>query len=246
MRRVVLLSVCLATCGVIATAAPVPKPSEREQFEKLWGKIVAGSDECEFKLTRGGGLLLRGNGKPALRPSDVPLLLPQFEGMTPSALRVVRTATGDFDYRVRLSAVTAPDREASSAVGRPETQAGVFVSGGECAVELHAWLAYDKRKGKLNEQCTRSIWLDEWLEPGTGNGSRVAKYEQESDLCIGISRVEGKCFTHISTDGKKWSKYPVRNTLQLPDEVQLGVFLSHTTQQKVQAEFTRVTAPKDD
>lgn len=246
MARVVLLSVCLVACGVVATAAPVPKPSEREQFETLWGKVDAASDECEFKLTRGGGLIVRGDGQPALRPSDVPLLLPKFEGLKPSALRVARTATGDFDYRVRLSAVTAPDREASSAIGRPETRAGVFVSGGECAVELHAWLAYDKRKGKLSQELTRSIWLDEWLEPGTGNGSRVVKCEKEGDLFIGISRLKGKCFTHVSTDGKKWSKYPVRNTLKFPDEVQLGVFLSHTTQQKVQAEFTRVTAPKDE
>lgn len=246
MARVALLSVCLGACGVLATAAPVPKPSERERFETLWGKVDAASDECEFKLTRDGGLVVRGDGQPALRPGDVPSLLPKFEGLKPSALRVARTATGDFDYRVRLSAVTAPDREASSVIGRPETRAGVFVSGGQCMVELHAWLAYDKRKGKLSQELARSIWLDEWLEPGSGNGSRVGKYEQENDLCVGISRVEGRCFTHVSTDGKKWTKCPVRNTLQFPDEVQLGVVLSHSTQQKVEAEFTRVTAPKDE
>lgn len=241
MSRLGLFSACLVFCGVLS-AAPVPTPKP-PKIEELWGKIQVPSDECLVEVSRGGELLIRGDGRPALRASEVVRATDRKEERD-YALRVSRTASDDFDFRVKLSDVTPPDLEARSVLDAVETRAGVYLSGGECVVELHAWQYFGKQKGNGSDNCIRTVWLDQWVGPGSGSGSRAAKYDSNSPVYLGVSRVKGVCSYHTSTDGKKWTTYPLGAAMKFPDEVQFGVFVAHTTKQKVEAKFTLVEAPK--
>src|SRR5207244_13618205 len=98
MTRVLSL---ILVVPVFAAAAPVPQPGEKEQIEKLWGKVVSPAKECEFKLS-GKALTIRSSGQPArgLRNDNDPIA------------RVAKTVAGDFEMTVKVADATPPAREA--------------------------------------------------------------------------------------------------------------------------------------
>ena len=92
-------------------------PTEKEQIAKLWGKTVAASDRCEFKL-KGKALTIRTAGEPARNA---------FWGGGPVTMpHVTRTVTGDFEATVKIAAAAAPERTAKYEHGWCASRAGLI------------------------------------------------------------------------------------------------------------------------
>src|SRR5437868_2088893 len=95
--RMTRAALSLLLVAPVLVAAPVPPPSEKEQIEKLWGKIVTPSDQCEFKLD-GKSLTIRTDGPP------IRGLIDDLGGANRCKMpRVVRTEYGDFEMTVKLT-----------------------------------------------------------------------------------------------------------------------------------------------
>ena len=207
---------------VFAAAAPVPPPSEKQQIEKLWGKIVSPAAECEFRLN-GKALTIRTAGQPArgLRTEQEPIP------------RVGKKVTGDFEVTVKVADATPPAREAKHNESWPWTRAGLYVVGGGYSVEFHLSQYYTK----TNEKLTRCPWVDTW-HPRGGSGSQNGHVEPGKSLYLKLVRKGNAVTVCHSTDGEKWSNpFNPRQTVEFPDEVTVGVFVAHGTYQPVEATF---------
>jgi hypothetical protein len=211
---------------VLAAAAPVPPPSEKEQIEKLWGKIVSPAAECEFKLA-GKALTIRTAGQPArgLRTEKEPIP------------RVSRTVVGDFEMTVKVADSTPPARHARHTDSWPWTRAGLYVVGGGYTVEFHLSQYYTKANGELNEKLTRAPWVDTW-HPRGGSGSQIGNVEPGKSVYLRLVRKGNAITVAHGTDGEKWSNpFNPRQAVEFPAEVTVGVFVSHGTFQPVEATF---------
>ncbi len=231
MTRAVLL---LALTISASVAAPVPAPSEKEQIAKLWGKTVAASDKCEFKLN-GKLLTIRTAGEPARN---------SFWGGGPVTMpHVTRTAKGDFEATVKVVSAAAPERTAKYEHGWCATRTGLFISGGGYGVELHLFQRFDMNNGQLAEQLSRWVWIDSWF-PGGGAGNRLADSDPAKPVSLRIARKEKVVSVSYSFDDKEWSVPYAHRKYEFPDEVTVGVFLSHTTHQIADATFADFTIEK--
>jgi hypothetical protein len=224
MTRLLML---LLAAPVLAVAAPVPPPGEKEQIEKLWGKIVSPAKECEFKLA-GKALTIRTAGQPArgLRTE------------TETIPRVAKTVAGDFEMTVKVADATPPNREAKHNESWPWTRAGLYVVGGGYTVEWHLSQYYTKtNNNELNEKLTRCPWVDTWYPRG-GAGSQVGNVEAGKSTHLKIVRKGNAVTVSHGTDGETWSTpFNPRQAVEFPDEVTVGVFVSHGTHQTVEATF---------
>jgi hypothetical protein len=224
VRRVAVIAALVSAAAVIA--APVPPPSERERIQKLWGKVVSPSADCEFKLS-GTALTIRTAGQPArgLRTEKEPIA------------RVARTVAGDFELTVKVIEATPPGREAKHNDSWPWSRAGLYVVGGGYSVEHHLSQYYTKLNGVLNEKLTRCPWVDTWYPRG-GSGSQLGTVDAGKSVHLKLVRRGNAVTVSHSTDGEKWSNpFNPRQTLELPDELTVGVFVSHGTYQPVEATF---------
>jgi len=224
MTRTVAL---LLVFPAVAAAAPVPPPSEKERIEKQWGKIVSPAVECEFKLS-GKSLTIRTAGQPArgLRTEKEPIP------------RVAKTVAGDFEMTVKVADLTPPGREAKYTDAWPWSRAGLYLVGGGHAVEFHLSQYYTKANDVLNEKLTRCPWVDTWYPRG-GSGSQIGNVEPGKSAYLKVVRRGNTVAVSHSTDGEKWSNpFNPRQTLELPDELTVGVFVSHGTHQPIEATFS--------
>jgi hypothetical protein len=230
MRRAVPL---LLLVPVIALAAPIPAPSEKEQIAKLWGKVYAPSDKYEFKLN-GKALTIRTAGEPtheafAGKPSTIP--------------RVSRTVTGDFEATVKVMDAAFPNAKGKYEAGGPDLRAGLFVEGGFKFLDIELFQYYGNNNGVLWEKPNRVVWFNV-RGGGKGEGRHVQHAEPNKPLYLRITR-KGKVVTMAHCfDGKEWgvSDVPLAyQPLELPDEVTVGVFLAHSTHQIADATFSDFT-----
>jgi hypothetical protein len=223
MTRVLLL---LLVAPVLAVAAPAPPPSEKEQIEKLWGKIVSPAAECEFKLA-GKALTIRTAGQPARGLRTENETIP----------RVAKTVAGDFEMTVKVASATPPGREAKHTDSWPWTRAGLYMVGGGYTVEFHLSQYYTKINNELNEKLTRCPWVDTWYPRG-GAGSQLGSVEPGKSVYLKLVRKGNAITVSHSTDGEKWSNpFNPRQMVEFPDEVKVGVFVSHGTYQPIEATF---------
>ena len=227
MLRTLALALLLP---LFAIAAPVPPPSEKQQIEKRWGKILSPAKECEFKL-RAGALTIRTARQPArgLRTEKEPIA------------RVAKKVGGDFEMTVKVAYATPPAREAKHNESWPWSRAGLYMVGGGYAVEFHLSQYHTKLNGVLNEKLTRCVWVDTWYPRG-GAGSQIANMDPAKSTHLKIIRKDNVVSVSHSTDGENWSNpFTPRQTLEFPEEVTVGVFVSHSTYQIAEATFTDFT-----
>ncbi len=235
MIRISLLVLLVAP--MLVAAAPA-RLSEKEQIEQLWGKIVTPSDQCEFKLD-GKSLTIRTDGAP------VHGLIDDLGGQNRCKMpRVTRTVKGDFEMTVKLTDAAAPNRDEKHQDAWPTTRAGLFISGGGYAIEFLLTQYYTKVNGVLTDQLTRGIWVDTWFPRG-GSGSTLAKADANKPTYLRITRKEKTVSVSYSFDGKEWSvPFTPRQELDFSDELTVGVFVSHSTHQIVEATFAEFTIQK--
>jgi hypothetical protein len=210
-------------------AAPVPTLSEKDQIEKNWGKVFAPSKKCEFKLD-GTALTIRTDGEACFGFGD---------GADSRMPRVTNAVSGDFEVTVTVKAAATPNPDVEREDSWPWTRAGLFISGGGHAIEFHFSQFYTKFDGKLSQQLTRCVWIEGWFPEGSGGGSEQDQVAANKPVHLRITRKEKVITTSYSFDGKKWfsARTPAASA-DLPDKVTVGLFVSHTTQQIVDATFT--------
>ena len=222
MARVLMLVLLVP---MFAVAAPAPPPSEKEQIEKLWGKIVSPTADCEFKLA-GKSLTIRTAGQPARGLRDEKEPIP----------RVARKVAGDFEMTVKVVDATPPSRLAQHQESWPWSRAGLYVVGGGYTVEHHLSQYYTKINNVLNENLTRCPWVDTWYPRRAG--SQIGTVEPGKSLYLKLIRKGNTVTVSHSTDGEKWSTpFNPRQELVFPEEVTVGVFVSHGTHQTIEATF---------
>jgi hypothetical protein len=222
----------------VVPIAPVPPLSEKELIAKYWGKVYIPSDKYVFKPSKDGkALTIRTAGEPAIegfldRRSTIP--------------RAYRTVTGDFEATVKLVEASMPGRDAKCEMGQREVRAGLRVSGGFSHAEIELYQYRTKLNDELRGQPNRVIWFK--VSSGSkGEGNHITNAAPSSPVFLRITR-KGKDITvALSFDGKKWRGLPVPveyRPLKLPDEVTVGIYLSHTTHQIAEATFTDLKIEK--
>jgi hypothetical protein len=129
------------------------------------------------------------------------------------------------------------------------TRAGLFISGGGYATELHLKQYYSKINGVISEDLVRTVWVDSWY-PGGGMGSSMARIEPNKSVYLRIVRKGNAVSVSSSPDGKDWTTPRVpKQDMAFPAEVTVGVFVNHSTHQFGEATFAEFTVgipPKDD
>ncbi len=230
-RFAVLLAVVIAS---VAVGAPVPPLSEKELLAKHWGKTEG---QGEFELT-GKRLTIR----TAVPPDQG--LISVINGGRLTMPRVTRTVVGDFEATVTVADAALPGKDAKHADAYPNTRAGLFIEGGGYAVELHLYQYHSKFNGVVADKPTRCVWVDTWF-PGGGSGSMLKAAEAGKSTYLRIARKDKTVTVSHSFDGKEWSApYNPRQSLDFPTDVTVGVFLSHSTYQTLDATFDAFTVEK--
>ena len=218
---------CVAASLAALAAAPVPPRGEKEQIEKLWGKVVSPAKECEFRLN-GKALVIRDAGQPSAHG-----LLAEKEIIP----RTARTVAGDFEMTVKVLEATPPNREAKSIDSWPWSRAGLYMTGGGFTVEVHLSQYYTILNRVMSESLTRCVWVDSWSQRD-GSGSQIANVSPGMSIYLKITRKGNDIAVSHSPDGEKWSApFSPRQELHFPEEVTAGVFVSHGTYQIVEATF---------
>lgn len=236
MLRAALALACSLALAVVTAAAPAPPPSEKERIAKLWG---APEGAGEFEL-EGKQLTLRTTvGKANHSFSwgdrlDVP--------------RTARAVTGDFEITVRVLDAAAPLKEAKYDSGSADAHAGLYVRGGASSLRYSLCQSYQKFNG-ARPDLQRALRIEATYPRGGASGQMNSAPDGKS-TCLRLTRKGDAITMSHSFDGEKWSapNNPFRNIdMSIPDEVTVGVFLSHTTYQFAHATFDgfAVTKPKD-
>ena len=231
LRFVTLLALAASAAAV---AAPVPPPSEKEVLARHWGK-TEGQGEFELKGKR---LTLR----TAVPPDQ------GIHGDGATAPRATRTVTGDFVMTVTVVDAALPHPNAATDSRERHTRAGLFVAGGGYHVQFHLYQAYHENNGVVQKESQRCVWVDAWF-PGGGSGSMLKATEDGKSTHLRVARKDKVVTVSYSFDGKEWSApYTERKEMDFPDEVTVGVFLSHSTHQTLDATFDAFTVekPKDE
>ena len=237
MVRLSLLVALVASAGV--GAAPVPPSSEKEQFAKHWGQ-TEGDGAFEIK---GKQLTLRSA-----------LSKPNRDFAWGEQLTVPRTARvvgGDFEIAVCVRDASAPGKDVKHDGGAAETNAGLYVRGGESSLRYYLTQTYPRFNGAAaNPNLQRRLGIEANYPRGGASGSMQAVEDGKSTYLRLIRRDKALTMSH-SADGATWSvpNNPFGNLdMSIPDEVTVGVFLSHSTYQISHATFDGLTVekPKDE
>ena len=231
LRAAVLLALVSVAAAV---AAPVPPPTEKESIARHWGKTEG---QGEFGLS-GKRLTVR-----TAVPPDMGLISVINGGKT-TMPRATRDVAGDFEATVTVTDAALPGKDAKHTDAYPNTRAGLFVEGGGYAVEFHLYQHYTKVNGVAREEPTRSVWVDTWF-PGGGAGNQLKAAEAGKSTHLRLARTDKALTVSYCFDGKEWTvPFNPRQALAFPDEVTVGVFLSHSTYQTLDATFDAFTVEK--
>ena len=232
LRSAVLLAL-VSVAG--AVAAPVPPPSEKEQLAKLWG-TTAGQGEFELK---GKQLTLRSTiSKPNREYSW---------GEQLSVPRTGRVVSGDFVITVCIRDASAPGKDVKHDTHSAETNAGLYVRGGESSLRYYLTQTYQRFNGAApNPNLQRRLGIEANYPRGGASGSLQGVEDGKSTYLRLIRKDKALAMSH-SADGEKWSvpNNPFGNIeMSIPDEVTVGVFLAHSTYQISHATFDGFTIEK--
>jgi hypothetical protein len=216
-------------------AAPVPPPSEKELLAKYWGK-TAGEGDFEIK---GKQLTLRTTfGKPNHSFSW---------GEQTTVPRTAQVVSGDFEITVCILDAVPPGKDVKHDNGSADTHAGLYIQGDGSSLRYQLSQTYQRFPGApANPNLQRWLRIEANYPRGGASGSIKAAEEGKSTHLRLIRK--GKDVTmSYSFDGEKWSaaNNPFRNIdMSIPDEVTVGVFLSHSTYQFTHATFDGLTIGK--
>ena len=224
----------LASSGVVF-AAPVPPPSEKELIAKQWGKTEG---EGEFEL-KGKQLTLRTTfGKPNHAFSW---------GERVSAPRTARPISGDFEITVRIVDAMPPGKDTKHDTGSSETNAGLYIQGSGMSLRYHLSQTYQRFPGAAaNQNMMRWLRIEANYPRGGASGSIKQAEDGKSTYLRLIRKGKGVSMSY-SFDGEKWSapNNPFQNIdMSIPDELTVGVFMSHSTYQHSHATFDGFTIEK--
>jgi hypothetical protein len=234
--RSLALSFMIYMAPIVALAAPVPPPTEKEQIAKLWGKTIAPSDDYEFKLN-GKALTIRTTGEPTLRGTpDRPETIP----------RVCRTVKGDFQATVRLVALASPNPKAEYDRGIRETRAGLQIAWADTSAEIELKQHYFLNQAEYRDSPQQTIGF--YVRSGANGEGRHSDYAKPpTPLYLRIARRQNSVTLWHSSQGTEWCELKLPRAdqpLELPDEVSINVYVAHTTHQVVDAVFTDFTIEK--
>lgn len=228
----------LVAVPFVAVAAPVPPPSAKEVLAKQWGKTEG---EGEFELN-GKQLTLRTNfGKPNHSFSW---------GDRVTVPRTARVISGDFEITVRVVDAAPPGKDAKHDAGSAETNAGLYIQGGGMSLRYQLSQTYQRFNGAANQNMQRWLRIEANYPRGGASGS-IKAAEDGKSASLRLIR-KGKAISmSYSFDGEKWSapNNPFQNIdMSIPDELTVGVFMSHSTYQFSHATFDSFTIekPKDE
>lgn len=228
MARFAVLA--LFGASAVCAAAPVPPPTEKEQIEKLWGKIHAPTEKYEFAPV-GRTLTIRTAGEPTdLAFAGTPLVQPH----------VSRTVNGDFEATVRVVAAATPNPRVKYAEGGPASRAGIFVAGGNQYAELELYQYYTVTAGVVTETPRQVVWVNTKSKTRCG-GHHITSTDPNKPLYLRIVRKEKVVSDYYSFDGKEWTPTNWPRGVELPNEVTVGVYFAHTTHQIADATFSDFT-----
>ncbi len=219
----------------IAVGAPVPPPSEKELLAKLWGK-TEGAGEFELK---GKQLTLRSAiGKPNRDFSW---------GEQLTVPRTARAISGDFEITVCVRDASAPGKDVKYDGHSAETSAGLYIQGSESSLRYFLSQSYQRFPGAaapVNLQ--RRLGIEANYPRGGASGSMQTVADGKSTY-LRLIRKDKALAMSYSADGEKWSvpNNPFGNIeMSIPDELTVGVFLSHSTYQISHATFDGFTIEK--
>ena len=235
MLRAAALFVLVSAAAVVV-AAPVPKPSEKELLATYWGKTEG---EGEFEL-KGKELTLRTTfGKPNHTFSW---------GERVTVPRTEKVVRGDFEMTVRILEAAPPNKDAKHDGSSAETNAGLYIRGGQMSLRYKLGQSYSRFPGAANQNQNMQRWLRiEANYPRGGASGSIKAAEDGKSTWLRLIRKEKAITMSYSFDGEKWSapNNPFRNIdMSIPDELTVGVFLSHSTYQFVHATFDGFTIEK--
>lgn len=213
-----------------ALAAPAIAESEAERVSRLWGTPFK-HEKFSYKLEDGQFQInTRGTNALCQQPGDE-----QYP-------RTIRKVKGDFEATVTLVGHMAPNRLARFTWGELNTMAGLYVAGDGTLVRVgraRRWkLQHVNQHMIVLNDPDDSIWMDEFGESErlSRSGMRLAGTNVEKPVQLRIVRKGGKVSVY-SKEKARWSRSFDAEEFGLPEEVEVGVYLSHTTTQDCEAVF---------
>lgn len=230
MRRALLL-LLLASAG--AVAAPVPKNlSEKERVTAAWGEPEGNGD---FSL---------GDGRLTIRTRGEPVADSKFPARR-TLPRTTRTVTGDFEVTVRLLEAPPPDPTARiDRGGAYAASAGLFVAGGDCRLSVELGQRYHDRDGVLDKVPARQVCVDAWFTEG-GTVSPLGRVAEGKLPEFRITRTGNRVRASYHLGDGKWSApHAPRAKQDFPDEVTVGVHVSHSTYERLHVTFGKLVIEK--
>lgn len=233
MTRFALLLLCLA---VPALAAPIPPESDRDKVARLWGKVESPPGEYVAKPdTTGKKLTLKTLGWPlGFRHTE-------------TKFRVVREVSGDFDVRVTVEALDAPDKTVKHDGSSVETGAGIVVAGGEHTVTAYRWKGfYRNPQNQQDPPIQGMIWVEQLMGRQGGQGSGSGTSDINSAVELRIVRRGEAITVHTREVGKEWRQSAIRADLKLTESVTVGLFVGHSTHMPCEATFSDYVVGKPD
>ncbi|QJW98219.1 DUF1349 domain-containing protein [Frigoriglobus tundricola] len=232
LRTATVLALASAAAVV---AAPAPPPTEKERLAKYWGTTDGGG---EFEL-KGKQLTVRSTvGKPNHYGWwEEPIAVP----------RTGRPVKGDFEITVQVLEAATPRKDAKVDHGAPSTSAGLYIHGANTTLRYYLNQSYDQfAGGAVGTDLRRWVGLEANFPNGGASGMMGSVEDGKLPFLRLIRR--GKVVTMSnSVDGEKWSEpnNPFANLdMGIPDELTVGVFVSHSTYQFGHATFDKFTIEK--
>jgi hypothetical protein len=213
---------------VLVAAAPPPKDTEADKLRRAWGETIDPEKDCTFKLD-GDKLRIK-------IPETTHTLTP--EDGSSKAPRVRREVAGDFDVRVTVVSVTAPDP------GGPGMTAGGLVVGP--SIETFVGLSRYTPAGETDEATRPTALFHHYRTTGTGTASfGIPPADRPKPLHVRLVREKNLVTGYTSPDGRTWDKRD-SNEVAWPDKVYVGVFTSHSTGKPVEGVFEglQITKPE--
>jgi hypothetical protein len=220
----------LLALAPLAVAAPVPKDTERQKIEKLYGKIVDPKGDSKFELD-GSKLKITlpanevrtfsyttdpddpNNSKKYKKTNDTP--------------RVEFTAKGDFVLTVRIT--TPLDADADPPVGKGE----VFLGGGvQLIPKDEGWVRggygrmHSPRRGCQNLMPFEAP--NSWGKHGFST-SVVLTNTQPDSFLFRATRQADRVALEVSEDGKSWGESVAIDQHLTSDELTLALFAQHAS-----------------
>lgn len=230
IRATILMALLILPLTTLA--APAPPPTDRERLARDWGTF-AGQGEYRFA---GEQLILRSHtGMPTTELNATELC---------NVPRIVRTVRGDFELTLRIVDLTHPlATESQGNLGQFMTSAGLFVVADDVRLTYGLSQYYYRFPNIPNPDFLhRYVYLQAQTTNG-GSGWGMSQANGKSTY-LRIKRQGDSLTTSSSFDGEEWTgekNFLANQNIVFPDEVAVGVFVSHNTKQVVQAIFDRFT-----